>query len=61
MDQDNKHAEYVENYKLNPKSAGKMRALEVTTEVKIRGWDRREQHKEQQQKEQDTTVNPANQ
>lgn len=37
MDQDNKHAEYMKNYKLSPKRAWKMRALEVTTEVKIRG------------------------
>lgn len=55
MDQDNKHAEYMKNYKLSPKRAWKMRALEVTTEVKIRGWDRREQCEEQQQKEQDNS------
>ena len=53
MVQDNKHAEYMENYKLNPKeTACKIRTLKVIMEVKIRGWDRKEQCKEQQQKEQ---------
>jgi len=38
MVQDNKHAEYVENYKLNPKErACKIKTLKVITEVKIRG------------------------
>jgi len=37
----------VENYKLNPKErACKIKTLKVITEVKIRGWDRKEQSKE---------------
>lgn len=53
MVQDNKHAEYMETYKLNPKeTAHKIRTLEFIIAVKIRGWDRKEQCKEQQQKEQ---------
>lgn len=52
MVQDNKHAEYMENYKLNPKRACKIRTLKVTVEMKIRAWDRKEQCKQQQQKEQ---------
>lgn len=49
MVQDNKHAEYMENYKLNSKeTARKIRTLKVIMEVKIRGWDRMEQCKNQQ-------------
>lgn len=67
MVQDNKHAEYVENYKLIPKeTALKIRTLKVIMEVKIRGWDRKEQCKDQQQKQQaqerqDETANVAKQ
>lgn len=50
MVQDNKHAEYMENYKL--KRVCKIRTLKVTVEMKVRGWDRKEQCKQQQQKEQ---------
>lgn len=53
MVQDNKHAECMENSKLNLKeTACKIRTLNVIMEMKIRGWDRTDQCKEQQQKEQ---------
>lgn len=53
MVQDNKHAEYIENSKLNLKETEcKIRTLNVIIEMKITGWDRMDQCKEQQQKEQ---------
>lgn len=53
MVQDNKHAEYMENSKLNLKETScYIRTLNVILEMKIRGWDRMDQCKEQQQKEQ---------
>lgn len=58
MVQDNKHAEYMETYKLNLKETAHKRTLKFITEVKIRGWDRKEQCKEQQKEQaQDKTAN----